>query len=1171
MILSPFIPLVAEPVHPAWWNDRGVKNTSSVQNLGVANIGQLKHIATQAHAELESLLPGGAGFYLPFGPPPENPDAAWYDNQKKVLQLGVMKRVAKDFYDQLNGISSAWVESQLQANGLTTLNTDYFQDATTGYFYPWNPTTPVAENYKVATVGQLKLVFCLRLGQDTDGDSLPDLWEHMIISADPNDGIVALTDVLLGDDYDNDTVSNLEEYQNGLSPVLEDSDGDGLDDSFRIGLLGSWKLDTTAGTVLEDDSLSKMNGELLSGTRIANGLSGGAVSLTADQQMRITPDPAELNVGDNGSDFTVSFWIRLHADHEPGWNTILQKGDTDQKRTFHLSLKPDGQKLHARLTSDDNVNEGIEESVHNMVPGEWTHVSYVHDSGELKLYVNGLLDSTATVGQSIGNDDPFYIGKSPWLGGVNADFDAITVHDRALGDDKVDDVANVDTDGDGMTDVWEDANGMDSDDASDADVDNDGDGLTNQQEQDLGRDPNTADVMGPVNSDFSDTLASGEVMSFRDEYPSDLYFETDVPGWEATDLGGYIEIWQEDDGDTYVELQAHYGAHGIKQQFPMLSESRKTYILRYKGRYQDDDYGEDIPYHNAFELKVEGASELTVDGIEVSEDNGVRTHSFIDSEEWEEWQYAVVTITAPENEAGLEDITLTLAPDEITDSNGEDITHGGFVSLLPVEVEELSPKLRDESDVEIAGSEKPAVAPKSTEMVERDPSATPTALNDASAIRIAWRDMKVKIGKPLAGKTVTWSMTPQFTPLQADGTPEAAPRFRGKWGSAAIATYRHRFSATEKYKVVDDDYDYESMTQMLETGGTVGVTITAQTTVDADGYTAIRVNLPPIGFNKARIKIEIEDVEDEIDLIDLEVPAVIVIDPGHGTGGFTDGSAGGSVGLHTNVTEGDAALNIGTRTLNEIARLKDERGLLIKKYSTKPSNNPRVNIGLNDREEKARQFGADTYVSLHFDSATTDPNNKAALYRNPFGMIDQDDTLWNRNPRADWALALRVRIAVQAAIAAIEPAESIQASETAYDEWDAAHNPDAERVTSETNESRLQKGLGALNDGNNPGQHNGNYRAGDIRYTPCRATLIEMERTANEQADNLFNGNTAYNSTTGVITLTALAESMRARVATNIAGACIDDLLIRDLADQAIVPLRTDPRPGVPRLDFENN
>ena len=61
---------------------------------------------------------------------------------------------------------------------------------------------------------------------------------------------------------------------------------------------------------------------------------------------------------------------------------------------------------------------------------------------------------------------------------------------------------------------------------------------------------------------------------------------------------------------------------------------------------------------------------------------------------------------------------------------------------------------------------------------------------------------------------------------------------------------------------------------------------------------------------------------------------------------------------------------------------------------------------------------------------------------------------------------------------------------------------------------------------------------------------------------------TAYNATTGAITLTALAESMRARVAIEIARASIDDTLIRDLADQADIPVRMS---RVPRLDFENN
>ena len=46
-----------------------------------------------------------------------------------------------------------------------------------------------------------------------------------------------------------------------------------------------------------------------------------------------------------------------------------------------------------------------------------------------------------------------------------------------------------------------------------------------------------------------------------------------------------------------------------------------------------------------------------------------------------------------------------------------------------------------------------------------------------------------------------------------------------------------------------------------------------------------------------------------------------------------------------------------------------------------------------------------------------------------------------------------------------------------------------------------------------------------------------------------------------------MAESAREQVAISIAEACIQDALMRDLADQAIVPLRDDGK--VPQLDFE--
>jgi hypothetical protein len=246
----------------------------------------------------------------------------------------------------------------------------------------------------------------------------------------------------------------------------------------------------------------------------------------------------------------------------------------------------------------------------------------------------------------------------------------------------------------GIPDAWVAANfpsglGFDPDD------DPARDGITNSLKYQLGLDPHTYYITGLVNPGFNEEITDEPTLSFREEYPSDLYEQDSVEGWQA-DIGGHIEIWDEDDGNPYVELQSDMQAHGVKQEFEMLPGSRLNYILRYKGRYEYE------AYDNAFKLEVAGAEEMLVNGNSAPDTGGTKSHVFMNDDAWDpgmengvwqenqkygEWHYASVSITAPPGTSGLKQLTLSLVP-QTTTSGTEDITYGGFVDIIPVAVED---------------------------------------------------------------------------------------------------------------------------------------------------------------------------------------------------------------------------------------------------------------------------------------------------------------------------------------------------------------------------------------------------------------------------------------------------------------------------------------------------
>ena len=202
LLLIPSL-VLAPPLPPAWWAGRGATDANPADDFAAANVGQLKHFAAKAVAELEGWLPGGAGATLtgmvanwnalaqqqtPPGPAPGDYSA---------VNVGQLKYVAKPIYDRL------------MAEGYAT-------------GYPWTAATTDDVDSAMANLGQLKRVFYFGPTVDTDGDGLPDWWENKhrvatgLDAGNPNDaGQVAPGGMTF-----------LEKFLRGLNPAVADSDGD---------------------------------------------------------------------------------------------------------------------------------------------------------------------------------------------------------------------------------------------------------------------------------------------------------------------------------------------------------------------------------------------------------------------------------------------------------------------------------------------------------------------------------------------------------------------------------------------------------------------------------------------------------------------------------------------------------------------------------------------------------------------------------------------------------------------------------------------------------------------------------------------------------------------------------------------------------------------------------
>ena len=193
----------AQAQAPSWWTNQCVLNTNQASDYALINQGQLKALAKTTFLEMQQL--GAADSTL-------TDIVAGFSNTNNFapVNIGQLKYLAKPFYDRLNALGMDDVPDAMPL-GMTGA-------------YPWSSAT-TTNDYALANIGQAKYVFSFDLEIDSDNDDLPDLWE-LAHFADLDENASG--------DADQDGLTNLQEYQMGLNPIVADTDGDGVSDGAEV-------------------------------------------------------------------------------------------------------------------------------------------------------------------------------------------------------------------------------------------------------------------------------------------------------------------------------------------------------------------------------------------------------------------------------------------------------------------------------------------------------------------------------------------------------------------------------------------------------------------------------------------------------------------------------------------------------------------------------------------------------------------------------------------------------------------------------------------------------------------------------------------------------------------------------------------------------------------------
>jgi len=211
------------------------------------------------------------------------------------------------------------------------------------------------------------------------------------------------------------------------------------------GPVAQWTLDDGAGTVAVDSSGNGNDGVLNGEPLWAAGKIGGALELDGVDDYVDCGNPSMLDFGTG--DFTISAWINMTAIER---GTVYAKGGDNSGGIRYTLAMGEANDNKMTLTTDDDSTKVQAMGGTVVNDGAWHHVVGMRSGTESLVYVDGILDGSATLpdgydlsGTSQANAligaitdarDPTGATLEKFFAGI---IDDVRIHDRALSDAEI--------------------------------------------------------------------------------------------------------------------------------------------------------------------------------------------------------------------------------------------------------------------------------------------------------------------------------------------------------------------------------------------------------------------------------------------------------------------------------------------------------------------------------------------------------------------------------------------------------------------------------------------------------------------------------------------------------------------------------------------------------------